>query len=221
MVMARSARWLGVPAFLGFFGMAVVLTGCPKKPGGADAGADAGPASSASAAVEAAAPAAAIGSNDADVTKYPDQNPDNQDAMNTRVTAVARTEASTTGGKLVATLKPGTATTRIADHEGFNLVVFPDPSDATKQLEGWVSHVDFAAEVVPHGGVTPTPTPTTPVPAATGYVCVKQNPPGKCAAGFSVFQAVCRVPCSSAEQCKGPAPTCNGGFCYNSMGCGD
>jgi hypothetical protein len=219
MVMARSVRWLEVCAFTGFVGMAVVLTGCPKKPGVSDAGAGDGAAASASAVVEAAAPAQAVGSNDADVTKYPDQNADNQDALTTRMTANARTEASTTGGKLVATLKPGTAATRIADHEGYDLVVFADPSDATKQLEGWVAQGDFGAVPTVHhvvdGGVTP------PAPAGTGYVCVKQNPPGKCAAGFSVFQAVCRVPCSTAEQCKGPAPKCNTGFCYNSMGCGD
>jgi hypothetical protein len=214
MVMVRTERWLGISVMLG---TAVVLMGCPKKPAAGDAGASDAGAPVASAVVEAAAPVA-IGGNDADVTKYPDQNPDNQDALTTRLTAPARTEASTTGGKLVTTLKPGTAATRIADHEGYDLVVFADPSDSTKLLEGWVRQADFGAVAIPHGGTSPVP--TTP-PQSNGLVCVKQNPPGKCAAGFSVFQAVCRVPCSSAEQCKGPVPKCNGGFCYNSMGCGD
>jgi hypothetical protein len=198
--------------------MAVVLLGCPKKPGAGDAGAgDATP--SASAAVEAAAPAATVGSNDADVTKYPDQNADNMEALTTRMEAHARTESGATGGKLVASLKPGTSAQRMADHEGYDLVLFADPSDATKMLEGWVIQSAFGAVPTVHNNVTP-PTPTPP-PASTGYVCIKQNPPGKCAPGFSVFAAVCRVPCTSETQCKGPGNKCNGGFCYNSMGCGD
>jgi hypothetical protein len=198
--------------------MAVVLLGCPKKPGAGDAGASDAAPPTASSAVEAAAPAVTVGANDADVTKYPDQNADNMDALTTRMEAHARTETGATGGKLVASLKPGTSAQRMADHEGYDLVLFADPSDATKMLEGWVIQSAFGAVPVHHvgdGGIAP------PAPAATGYVCIKQNPPGKCAAGFSVFAAVCRVPCTSETQCKGPANKCNGGFCYNSMGCGD
>jgi hypothetical protein len=221
--MLRSVvGWIGVSV------AAVVLMGCPKKPGaGGDAGTgDAGPASS-NASAEAAAPAAAtLGANDADVTKYPDQNADSMEALTTRMEAHARTETGATGGKLVASLKPGTDAQRIADHEGYDLVLFTDPADATRKLEGWVIQSAFGTvptvhKVTTDGGVAP-PTPSTPpAPAATGYVCIKQNPPGKCAAGFSVFAAVCRVPCTTESQCKGPANKCNGGFCYNSMGCGD
>jgi hypothetical protein len=206
------SRWVGVS------GVAVVLMGCPKKPGAGDAGAgDAG--SAATAAVEAAAPAN-LGANDGDVTKYADQNTDNNDALSTRMTANARTEIGATGGKLVATLKPHTDAVRIADHENYDLVVFPDPADATRKLEGWVAQGDFGAvPSVAHfgdgGAAPPSPSP------GNGLVCVKQNPPGKCAPGYSVFAAVCRVPCTTAATCAGPSAKCNGGFCYNANGCGD
>ncbi len=204
--------------------LAVVLLGCPKKPGATDGGPAADAAPTASAAVEAAAPSATVGANDADVTKYPDQNADNLEALTTRYTASARTETGATGGKLVASLKAGTEVQRIADHEGYDLVLFNDPADATRKLEGWVAQGAFGSAPVVHhvgdGGAAP-PSPTTPPPSGNGYVCIKQNPPGKCAPGFSVFAAVCRVPCTSESQCKGPAPKCNGGFCYNSNGCGD
>ena len=203
--MVRTVRWLGLSA------VAVVLMGCPKKPGGSDAGGDGAPASSASAAAEAAAPAAAIGANDADVTKYPDQNADNQDALTTHVTANARTEIGPTGGKLVATLKPGTATTRIADHEGYNLVVFADPSDATKQLEGWVSHFDFVAEITPHVVVTPTDggapkQRTTPLD-------IKKPASGTCPGGYGSCGAMCRATCKVDADCELSTAHCSAGFC--------
>ena len=70
----------------------------PKKPGAAtQARTGAGP--SASASPRRAAPAAAA--NDADVTKYPDQNADNQTLADHAMTATARTETGATGGKLV------------------------------------------------------------------------------------------------------------------------
>jgi hypothetical protein len=32
----------------------------------------------------------------------------------------------------------GTEAQRLADHDGFDLVVFPDPGDPSRTLEGWV-----------------------------------------------------------------------------------
>jgi hypothetical protein len=210
--MVRTVRWLGVSA------VALLLVGCPKKPVASDAGSDAAP--EAAAIVEAAAPPAAnTGANDADVTKYPDQNGDNMEALTTRFTVNARTEASSTGGKLVAQLKAGAQAQRMADHEGFDLVLFSDPADATRKIEGWVAQSAFGTVPVVHhtadGGIAP------PTPPATGFVCVKQNPPNKCRAGFVVSGAVCRVPCSSPADCHGPDPKCNEGKCYASNGCGD
>ncbi len=203
--MVRTVRWLGLSA------VAVVLMGCPKKPGASDAGAgDAAPASSASAAAEAAAPAAAIGGNDSDVTKYPAQNADNQDALTTRVTANARTEIGPTGGKLVATLKPGTAATRIADHEGYDLVVFADPSDATKQLEGWVAQGDFGA--VPHNVVVVTTDGGAPKQRTTP-LDIKKPASGTCPGGYGSCGAMCRATCKADADCELSTAHCSAGFC--------
>lgn len=203
--MVRTWRWVCVSS------VACLLLGCPHKNSGQDAGADAAP--SASAAPEAAPPAAA---NDSDVTKYPDQNPDNMAPLTARVTVNVRTETGSTGGKLVGPIKAGTQVSEVADHEGYDLVVYPDPNDSTHNLEGWAIHTAFVGDthpvVVTDGGVKPTP-------PSTGYVCVKQIGPNKCPPGYAVSGAVCRVPCSSAGDCHGPDPKCNEGKCYASNGC--
>ncbi len=200
------AGWVGVSA------MAVVLLGCPKKPGAGDAGAgDAAPAT-ASSAVEAAAPVVTAGANDADVTKYPDQNADNMEALTTRMEAHARTETGATGGKLVASLKPGTSAQRMADHEGYDLVLFADPSDATKMLEGWVAQSAFgtiphAVTVVTDGGVPVTP------PKPSKPLDVKKGANGTCPGGYSTCGAMCRATCSTDADCGLATAKCTGGQC--------
>ncbi len=206
--MVRTVRWIGVCA------VAVVLMGCPKKPGASDAGAgDGAPASSASA--EAAAPSAPVGANDADVTKYPGQNADAQDSLTTHTTAYARTEIGYTGGKLVATLKPGTAVTRIADHEGYDLVVFADPSDATKQLEGWVAQGDFG--VVPHNVEPPhnvvVPTDGGAPKQRTTPLDIKKPATGTCPGGYGSCGAMCRATCKVDADCEMSTAHCAAGFC--------
>jgi hypothetical protein len=151
-----------------------------------------------------------VGANDADVTKYPDQNADNQDALTTRMTANARTEASNTGGKLVATIKAGTAVTRLADHEGYDLVVFPDPSDSTRQLEGWVSQNDFGA--VPHGSVVVTTTDGGAPKQRTTPLDIKK-PAAGCPGGYGSCGAMCRATCKVDADCDLSTAHCSAGFC--------
>ena len=207
--MLRTLQWATL------LSLCVVLLGCPSllKKQGEDAGADGGPAASAS--VEAAAPNA-VASNDADVTHYPDQNPGNNETLTTRMMVAARTEASTTGGKLVTELKAGTQTQKLADHEGFDLVVFPDPKDATSKLEGWVHGTAFGAFVPVHvdGGTTP--------PAATdGGSAPACKPPaldvhqvnGACGAGYAKCGAMCRFACKTDTDCCTAGVTCQGGVC--------
>ena len=219
MAMARTVRWLGVSA------VGLLLVGCLKRPGAGDAGSDAG-APSASAAVEAAAPDPNTAANAADVTHYPAQTTDNLEPLTAHYMANARTEASAYGGKVVAELKAGTQAKRMADHEGYDLALFADPSDATRQIEGWVPQGVFGtvAHVVPKEPVAPVAVADAgpkPAPVATGFVCVKQAPPGTCRAGFAVSGAVCRVACTSPADCHGPDPKCNQGRCFASNGCGD
>jgi hypothetical protein len=195
--------------------VACLLIGCPQRNAGQDAGADG--AASASATPEAAAPVAA---NDSDVTKYPDQSNDYMAPLGAKITVNAHVEANTTS-KVVASIKAGTQVSEVADHAGYDLVVFPDPNDSTRNLEGWVTHTAFVAEhVVPvDGGTHVVDAGPSPTPPATGFVCVKQIGPNKCPAGFAVSGAVCRVPCSSPADCHGPDPKCNAGKCYASNGC--
>jgi hypothetical protein len=212
--MIRTWRWLVVSS------CACILLGCPPKKPGDDAGADG--AASASAVPEAAP--APVAANDSDVTKYPDQGNDYMAPLTVRMTANTRTEASSTAGKVVGQIKAGETVDEVADHGGFDLVVFPDPSDATRKLEGWAPHTIFTAQPIHYvdGGIpVPVVVDAGPTPPpSTGFVCVKQNPPGTCRAGYSVSGAVCRTTCSVASDCKGPDPKCNGGKCYASNGCG-
>jgi len=203
------AGWVGVSA------MAVVLLGCPKKPGAGDAGAGDAAPSTASSAVEAAAPAPTAGANDADVTKYAGQNADNMEALTTRMEAHARTETGATGGKLVASLKPGTSAQRMADHEGYDLVLFADPADATRMLEGWVVQSAFGTlphYVVTDGGTVPVvvadagPKPSKPLD-------VKKSATGTCPGGYASCGAMCRATCAADADCGLATAKCSAGFC--------
>jgi hypothetical protein len=197
--------------------LCVVLLGCPsllKKQGEDGGGTDSGPAASASAA-EAAAPTAA--SNDADVTHYPGQNPGNNETLNVRTMVAARTEASTTGGKLVTELKPGMQTTKLADHEGFDLVTFTDPSNPSNKLEGWVHATAFGAIPVVHvdGGVVTTDGGSTPVAVDAGAckpLDLKKSG-NACAAGYTTCGAACRLQCSKDADCCISGAVCQAGTC--------
>lgn len=192
-----------------------VLLGCPlKKPSETE---DAGAAPSASAAVEAAAPVAA---NDANVTHYPDQTPGANEALTVHTTASARTEASATGGTVVAQLHPGTEANKLAEHNGFELVVFNDPSNASQKLEGWVIHTAFAYVPVTHvdGGVVTTDGGSTPVVVDAGGckpqpLDIKKNTNGTCNAGYAACGAMCRMSCKADADCCLSTAHCTGGFC--------
>jgi hypothetical protein len=209
--MLRTWQWAIVSS------LSVALLGCPGllKKKGEDAGEDAGPAASASA--EAAAPVA-VASNDSDVTHYPDQAAANNETLTTRMMAAARTEASATGGKLVAELKAGTQATKLADHEGFDLVVFPDPKDATNKLEGWVHGAAFGWAPPPHvtdGGTTPPATTEGGAPPACKPqpLDIKKNANGTCNAGYASCGAMCRMSCKADADCCLSTAHCQGGYC--------
>ncbi len=217
--MVRGLRWVGVSS------LAVVLLGClPKKlAAGSDAGPDA--VASAAAAVPEAAPAP-LAANEADVTKYPAQKADSE-ALVTRMYAHVRTEASPTGGTLVATLKPETHVDLVADHEGFDLVVFPDPSDGTRKLMGWTAHAVFGAYVPVHEETTDAGHPAVvdaggatvvdaglakPLPAKP--LDVRRGANGICPAGYAACGPfACRLSCTSDAACGLATAHCMGGLC--------
>lgn len=227
--MVGAWRWVAAGLVLGALPACSML----KKPGAADAG-DGGE-SEASAVAEAAA-AAPLAMNEGDITRYPDEKSSTGSTLTTEAPADLRTEVGA-GGKLVVVLKKGTEVDKVAEHAGHYLVVAEDPKDASRKLMGWagtgaftvgtfrgpiVVHDGGAAAPVEGGAHAATTSDAGPAPApATGgaAACVKQNPPGHCAAGYNVSGAVCRLPCKAATDCSGPEPKCNGGLCYNSSGC--
>jgi len=224
--MVGTWRWLGVSS------MALVLLGCPPKKAAEDGGADAS-----AAATPEAAPAP-LAANEADVTKYPGQGTDSSQ-VTTKTLAHVRTEASTTGGTLVASLKAGTDVTVISDHSGFDLIVFPDPNDGSRKLMGWTSHTVFGANfvpihvdggalvvtdagtivvvtdggavVVPDAGTTPTVADAGPAPAKK--LDVKKNADGSCPGGYKTCGAMCRLGCTADADCGLSTAKCTGGFC--------
>jgi hypothetical protein len=139
--MVRGLRCFAVMAF-----GSVVLMACPpKKPGGADAG-DAAPVSSASADA-AASSSTALAANEADVSRYPDETPVNHAQMTTVwLIADVRTQAGSGAGNVIADLVKGTNVDKIAERQGYYLVIFTDPSDPTRKEMGWVSQVIFSPE---------------------------------------------------------------------------
>ncbi len=218
---------------------ASVIVGCTllKKLTPADAGAEPAPLPSASegtTATEAAAPAAAY--NESDVKHYPDEKPASHATLTAETAGEMRTQAGSEGD-LVLFLKKGTEVDKVAEHGSSYLVVADDPKDPTRKLMGWVSEATFGAEASHrHEGSLPSDAgkaadagaPMAAHDAGTGpsapshasaVVCVKQSPPGKCPAGYVASGAVCRTPCTSAADCKGPDPKCNAGKCENANGC--
>jgi hypothetical protein len=198
--------------------LCVVLLGCPsllKKQGDdAGGGTDSGPAATATA-PQAAAPTAA--SNDGDVTHYPDQTPGNNETLTVRTMVAARTEASSTGGKLVAELKVATQATKLADHEGFDLVTFTDPTNPSNKLEGWVHATAFGAVPTPvhvDGGAVPTTTDGGSTPSCKPQpLDLKKNANGTCNAGYGACGAMCRMTCKADADCCLATVHCTGGYC--------
>lgn len=199
--MLRKWLWVVVPS------TSVLLLGCPSllKKKGQDAGADGAAEASASASADAGP--VAVASNDSDVTHYPDQTPASNETLTAHVMTPARTEA-TNAGKVVAELHPGTECQKLADHEGFDLVVFPDPKDATQKLEGWVYHTAFGW-VPPPVHVADGGTPAcTPKP-----LDLKKNANGSCNPGYGACGAMCRATCKADADCCLATAHCQGGFC--------
>jgi hypothetical protein len=226
--MVRAWRWVAAGLVVGTLPACSLL----KKPG-AGAG-DGGESEASAAVVEAAAAAAPVAANEVDVARYPDEKATAGSTLTTEAPADLRTEVGA-GGKLVVVLKKGTEVDKLAEHSSHYLVLTEDPRDATRKLMGWASQAAFSAFVfhahdagaiveggvhpAGDGGAAPAAAADAGAAPATGVVCVKQSPPGKCPAGFTVNGALCRVPCKTADECKGPGAKCNSGLCYNSGGC--
>jgi hypothetical protein len=195
--------------------MACVLLACPKKQA---ANADAGPEDSGAAAVvEAAAPS--LAANESAVTRYPDESAVNNTPQTVRwPVANARTQASASGGELVAAIKAGTEVQKIAEHQSYALVVFNDPTDASKKDMGWVSDAVFSAE--PAHKRTPAHCAAgqaailLPSGEETCVVLDAHKEGTQCPVGYGPCGPVmCRLQCTKDADCGGGGAHCQGGYC--------
>jgi hypothetical protein len=138
----RGRFWHGVL----FLGVAATIAGCPgmmKKGDDGGAAAGEGGGSTTTTQVDATTASATPDAvNASDIHRYPDENKlDNQAATIQAQVANVKTGAGT--GDLISVLKKGTDTTRIADRSDFTLIVYKDPSNASKNLMGWVAKSAF------------------------------------------------------------------------------
>lgn len=91
--------------------------------------------------------------NENDIARFPDETKvDNTQATILAPTANART--APLSGSIVTSLKKGTAVTQIAQRDKSFLIVFADPKDSSKKLEGWVVQDAFKEQVNPDAGAT-------------------------------------------------------------------
>ncbi len=121
--------------------MASVLLACPHKPPSSEAPEA---AASATAVPEAAPPA--LAANEAKVTRYQDEAP-MKGAAGVVVWAAAhvRTQMGN-GGDLIVTVRRATSVEKIAKRQGYELVVFDNPADASSKLMGWINAAVFTPE---------------------------------------------------------------------------
>lgn len=173
--MRKIAQVVLVPALL------LAATGCPKK--NATGSADAAPEGGATAAVVDAGPET---TNEAVVTRYPDDEKsiDRADAT----VKIAKTNALTAvpKGDVITSLAKGDLVTQLALHGGYYLVIFPDPKDPTHKLMGWVPKQAFDDTVyVPTKRVMPT--------CAAGQLLVTN--------ALSPFMPRCAKHCTKSADC--------------------
>ena len=117
---------------LSFIALAIpALTGCPgKKDANADGGNDA------AVAVVDAGMVSKI-ANEADVKRYPTDETELDGDATVKAGSVDVRKA-VPKGDVIASLKSGATVTQLVEHNGYALVTFDDPKDATRRLEGWV-----------------------------------------------------------------------------------
>ena len=139
-----NGRLSGWASGLAMVTMGVALTGCPKKDAGAtDAASSATP-------TEAAAPTASAtpeGAYEGDVKRYSDETKvDHVSATIAWYVVNVRSEASS-GSSLIAVLKKGTDTTKLATKDNFYLVSFTEPSAPGRKLVGWIDQRAYTPQI--------------------------------------------------------------------------
>jgi hypothetical protein len=187
----------------------LLVAGCPKKKDGeadAAAEADATAAAEPAATDAAAAPAAPAAKNAADVARFAAETKVEDDGAKPAAFAAART--SPKGGSVVATLKPGTDVTKVAEYQDCFLVTFADPKDASATLMGWIEKGSFTY-VAPKDAGAKDAAAGDAGPVDAGAAAVDAGAP-KCAANeervtLSAAVSACKKKCKEDKECaKGP-----------------
>lgn len=189
----------------------LLVAGCPKKGGDADAAAEAAaPDPDATAATPPpSAPPVPEAKNKADVARFQNETAVADDEAKPANVVYAKT--SPKSGSIVATLKPGTDIHKHAEYQDCFLVTFPDPKDPSTTLMGWIEKSSFtyiAPKAAPKDASAGDAAPAdagAPAPVDAG--------PPKCAANealvaLSPTNTVCKKKCKDDKECtKGPCST--------------
>jgi len=199
--------------------LAVLVAGCPRRRTDNDAGPDVAATAQADAQVTEE-PAAA---NAASVARFGDENKIADEAAALTTNTVARIEPP--NGQPVANLTKGTSVTKIADHEGFALVVFTDPKNQNQQLMGWVPGKDVGESTAAGGSGGGTGTGTGPGTGTGGHVGKKGDAGAVASAAAEGGTTPPAVTCKSNEVgLLFPKGTCakkcrNNGDCPSGKSC--
>lgn len=186
---------------------AALILGCPKKKDdGGDASADAAvvavepPAAVVDAGVPAT-PVAVNAKNVAEVARFPAETVITDDEAKLAQITPARTSPKT--GNVVATLKPSSDVTKLAEYQNCYLVTFADPKDATVTLMGWIGKEYFTAPAIVKTDAG--------AKLDAGAVVVPDAGPAKltCATGQTAVvlskDPICKKKCTKDADCKAGA----------------
>ncbi len=124
--------------------LALALVGCEHREEASKV--DAAPSAPPMVVLDAAPPTppTPVATNVNRVARFPDEQALNNAAAKVADPSVAA-RSYVPGGALVTMLKLGTPVVQIAKHEGFVLCTFPDPKNASAELEGWIAEQAFVA----------------------------------------------------------------------------
>lgn len=190
----------------------LLVAGCPKKDGDADAAADgAAPDPDAAAATAPAnAPPVPDAKNKADVARFQNETAVPDDDSKPAAFVNARKSPKT--GAIVASLKPGTDIHKHAEYQDCFLVTFADPKDAHTTLMGWIEKSSFTY-VAPRDAGPKDAAAGDAAPADAGAPAPVDAGPPKCAANealvtLSATSTLCKKKCKDDKECtKGPCST--------------
>lgn len=187
----------------------LLVAGCPKKDGDADAAAEAAAPDPDATPAEPSAPSAPPvpeAKNKADVARFQNETAVADD--DTRPANFVNARTSPKSGAVVAGLKPGTDIHKHAEYQDCFLVTFPDPKDASTTLMGWIEKSSFTYVAPKDAGPKDAAVGDAAADAGTAKVDAGSAP--KCAANEALVTLaaaaapMCKKKCKEDKDCKAP-----------------